>query len=99
MPGGPWSSSSARDFAASILCGHEVRDPRDGPEAIELEIIVRHLNAELLLELRQEFHKHERVQIARVDQVHLRRRDLKVELLSYQRGDLTGERVGARHSS
>src|SRR5205809_435896 len=92
-----WSLLKAEVGAVPNLGRNERGDARDRPEAIELEILQRHLNAELLLQLSQEFYERERVHQPGVDQVRVERRDLKVQLLSEQGGDLLREFVRVRH--
>ncbi len=81
------SRSSTRRCRSAPL-SQRSRRSSDRSELIDLEILERHLNAELLFDLSQEFHERERVHQAGIDQVRFERRDLRVQLLREQGGDL-----------
>src|SRR2546426_400432 len=89
-PGWPlrWSFSKAEPGAVLGLGCNEAGDARDRSKVIDLEILERHVNGELLFQMRQEFDERERVHQPGVDQVRVQRRNLKVQLLSEQGGDL-----------
>src|SRR5579884_2738519 len=79
-------STNARRLAmlSETLRQYEIGDGGDGPEVLKLHFVDGDRDAERILELHREFHKHQGIHDARCEQVGIRRLHLHIEALPKQ---------------
>src|SRR5882724_1118261 len=61
--------------------GHELRDPLDGPEMVELDVFERHRDPELALQVQQEIDEHHRIERGGLEQIRVHGRHVQLQLV------------------
>src|SRR5213593_889818 len=93
-----WFRPRRGAVSSAQAVGHELRDPLDGPEMVELDVFERHRDPELALQVQQEIDEHHRIEHGGLEQIRVHGRHVQLQLVPEDLTDPGFQRPRFGHS-